>query len=161
VHSWNTFGTKTSHEQIQIHKTHHNSDLGENHHLPPYSILCASPRNPHPNGILSQDSQMGILKFPKLGLLQLCGPVTLCADLWLRWSMTKSYSPHQELSNSMLHVTCMQGNGVDSWLLVIGSQTANLTPSLSFGHNLCFKCPNGSCKPILDIFVSINFQWYK
>jgi len=36
-----------------------------------------------------------------------------------------------------------------------------LTPSLSFGHNLCFKFSNGSCKPILDIFVSKSFHWYK
>jgi hypothetical protein len=42
-----------------------------------------------------------------------------------------------------------------------GNQTVNLTPGLSFGHNLCFKCPNGSCEPILDIYISIAFQWYK
>jgi hypothetical protein len=29
--------------------------LGGNHHLPPYSILCAWSRNRHPNVILSQD----------------------------------------------------------------------------------------------------------
>jgi hypothetical protein len=56
---------------------------------------------------------------------------------------------------------CMQGNRVDSWLSVVGSQTANLILDLSFGHNLCFRCPNGSCEPILDIYVSIAFQWYK
>jgi len=38
---------------------------------------------------------------------------------------------------------------------------AILTPGLSFGHNLCFRYRNGSCKPILDIHVSIAFQWYK
>jgi hypothetical protein len=52
-------------------------------------------------------------------------------------------------------------NRVNSRLLVVESQTANLTPDFSFGHNLCFKCPNGSCKPILDIYVLIDFQWYK
>jgi hypothetical protein len=31
----------------------------------------------------------------------------------------------------------------------------------SFGHNLCFRCPNGSCKPILNIYISRYFQWYK
>jgi len=31
--------------------------LGGSHHLPPYSILCASPWGPHPNGILSRDSK--------------------------------------------------------------------------------------------------------
>jgi hypothetical protein len=61
----------------------------------------------------------------------------------------------------MSHVTCAQGNRGDSWLLVVGSQTANLIPSLSFGYNLCFRCPNGSCDPILDIYVSIAFQWYE
>jgi hypothetical protein len=30
-----------------------------------------------------------------------------------------------------------------------------------FGHNLRFKNPNGSCKPILDIYVPSVFQWYK
>jgi hypothetical protein len=30
--------------------------LGGSHHLSPHSILCASPRSPHPNGILSWDS---------------------------------------------------------------------------------------------------------
>jgi hypothetical protein len=29
VHSLNTFGARTSHGQIQIHKTHHSLDLGE------------------------------------------------------------------------------------------------------------------------------------
>jgi hypothetical protein len=51
-------------------------------------------------------------------------------------------------------------NQVESRLLVVRSQIANLTPGLSFGHNLCFKCPNGQCKTILDIYVSISFQWY-
>jgi hypothetical protein len=61
----------------------------------------------------------------------------------------------------MLHITCTQGNRVDSRLLVVGSQTANLTPGLSFAHNLCFRCVNEICKPILDIYTSITFQSYK
>jgi hypothetical protein len=61
----------------------------------------------------------------------------------------------------MLHATCMQGNRVGSWLFVVGSQTTGLIPNLSFGHNLCLRCPNGSCEPILDIYVSITFQCYK
>ncbi len=49
--------------------------LGRNHHLPPYSILYVFPRSPHPNGILSRDSQVR-MKLPKLGLPQLWGPIT-------------------------------------------------------------------------------------
>jgi hypothetical protein len=29
MHSWNTFGARTSHGQIRIHKTHHSPNLGE------------------------------------------------------------------------------------------------------------------------------------
>ncbi len=58
-------------------------------------------------------------------------------------------------------VTCTQVNQVNSQFLVVKSQIANLTFDLYFGHNLCFRCPNGSCEPILDIYVSIVFQWYK
>jgi hypothetical protein len=61
----------------------------------------------------------------------------------------------------MLHAICTHGNWVDSRFLVVGSQIANLTLDPSFGHNLCFKCPNGRCKPILDIYVPRSFQWYK
>ncbi len=44
------------------------SRLAGNHHLPPYSIFYAWPQDQHPNVILSRDSKVGVLKFPKLGL---------------------------------------------------------------------------------------------
>jgi hypothetical protein len=44
---------------------------------------------------------------------------------------------------------------------MVGSQISNLTPSLSFCHNLCCRCPNGSCDHIFDIYTLIAFQWYK
>ncbi len=55
----------------------------------------------------------------------------------------------------------MQGNWGDSWLLMVESQIGHLIPDPSFGHNLCFKYSNGWCKPILNIYVSKYFQWYK
>ncbi len=45
--------------------------LGGSHHFPPYSILYASPRGPHLNGFLSRDSEVGVPKFPQLGLPRL------------------------------------------------------------------------------------------
>jgi hypothetical protein len=104
---------------------------------------------------------MGVSKFPRLGFLQLWSPIILCANLWLQWGLSQSCSPCRELLNGMLHATCTWGNWINSWLLMVGSQIANLTPDLSFGHNLCFKCPNGLCKPISNIYISISFQWYK
>jgi hypothetical protein len=96
-----------------------------------------------------------------MGLSQLWGPITLRADLRLKWGIKKSCSSRQELSKGMWHATWTQGNRVDSRLLVVDSQIANLTPGPSFGYNLCVKCPNGSCKPILDIYTPRDFQWYK
>ncbi len=95
---------------------------------------------------------MGVPKLPKLGLPRLWSPIILCINLWLNWGLKKSYSPRQEIFNGMSHATCMQVNQVDSWLLMFDP---------SFDHNLCFKCPNGWYEPILDIYISIYFQWYK
>jgi hypothetical protein len=50
---------------------------------------------------------------------------------------------------------------VDSRLLVVRNQIASLTPDPSFYHNLCWKCPNGSCEAIFDIYTSISFQWHE
>jgi len=135
--------------------------LGGSHHLPLYSILCTSPRSPHPNGFLSQDSQVGVLKSPRLGLPRLWSPIPLREDLGLRCGLKQSCSPHQELSNGMPHAIHKQVNRVNSWLFLVGSQIDNLTPGPSFGHNLHFRCPNEQCKLILDIYVSRAFQWYK
>jgi hypothetical protein len=104
---------------------------------------------------------VGVPKFPKLGFSQLWGPITLCVDFWLRWGLKQSCSSHQDPSKGMWRTTCMQVNRGNSLLLVVGSQTANLTFDPSFAHNLCFKCPNGSCKPIFDIYTPRVFQWYK
>jgi hypothetical protein len=104
---------------------------------------------------------MGVPKLLRLGLSQFCRFITFCVDLRLGWCVNWRYSPRQELSNGVSHATYTQGNMVDSWLSVVRSQTTNLIPDFSFGHNLCCRCPNGSCKPILDIYASIDFQWYK
>jgi len=97
----------------------------------------------------------------KLRLLRLWRPIKFCANLWLRWGLKKSCSPHWELSKGMWRGTCTQVSQGDSWLLVVGSQIGSLNFNPSFGHNLCFKYSNGSCEPILDIYVSRAFQWGK
>jgi hypothetical protein len=55
----------------------------------------------------------------------------------------------------------MQVNQRDSKHLMVESQIGSLIPDLSFGHNLCFKYVNGSCEPILNIYVTRSFQWYR
>jgi hypothetical protein len=136
--------------------------LEGSHHLHPYSIFCASPRGPHPNGFLSLDSQVGVPKFHQHGLPQFWRHITSCADLQSQWGLKQSYSPHQELSNGMSHAAYTQGNRVDSRLLVVRNQITSLTFSPSFAHNSCCRCSNGSCEAIFDnIYTSKPFQRYK
>jgi hypothetical protein len=100
-------------------------------------------------------------KLPRFGVLELCETITLCSNLGWGGGLKQSCSSHRELSNGVSHFTCTHQGRVDSWLLVVESQTANLTLGLSFSHNQCCRCPNGSSEPIFDICTSIAFQWYK
>jgi len=135
--------------------------LGGSHHLPPYSILCVTPREPHPNGTFSRDSQGRVSKLSRVELPGLWTLISPGSNLWLEWGLNQSCSSLRELSNAPSHSFCRRQKKVDSRLLMVGSQTANLTPGLSFAHNLGCKCPNGSCEVILDIYISKPFQQYK
>jgi hypothetical protein len=159
---WSTFGARTSHRRPWTHKTHHGLDSGEATTFP-HIVYSAPLRRSewHPNGFLSRDSQMGVPKSARLGVPPLCATMTSRVDLRSERGLNQSCSSRRELSNDVLHATCTQGNRVDSRLFAVGSQIASLTPNLSFGHNLCCICPNGSWKPILDIYTPISFQWYK
>jgi len=125
--------------------------LGGSHHLPLYSIICTWPRGQHPNVILSWDSQVGIPKFSKLGFLQLWKPITLRANLRLRWNLKQSCIPCQELSNGMWHHLHARESGrfptFSGW-----------ESNCQFDFRLFFlaityvlSTPNGSCELILDI----------
>jgi hypothetical protein len=135
--------------------------FGGSHHLPPYSIFCSSPPHLHPNGSFSRDSQNGVPKLSRFGLSGLWTLITPRPKLGLGRGLNQSCSSLQEISNGVLHFTCMYWNRVDLQLWVVRSQTVSLTLHPSFDHNLCCKCPNGSCEAILDIYTSRPFQWYK
>jgi hypothetical protein len=135
--------------------------LGGSHHLPPYSILCVAPSHPHPNGFYSRDSQGGVPKLSRFGLPGLWELITPGSNLGLGWGLKKTCSSPQELSNGVSHSVCTHRGQVDSRLFVVGSQIASLTPGPSFDHNLCWRCLNGSCEAIFDIYTSRPFQRYK
>ncbi len=135
--------------------------LGGSHHLPPYSILCDTLPHPHPNGTFSGDSQSGVPKLSWFGLPGFWAFITSRPNLRSGQDLKQTRSSPQELSNGVSHFTCTHRDQVDSRLLVVGSQTGNLTPGPSFKHNWCYRCPNGSCEAILDIYASRPFQWYK
>jgi hypothetical protein len=169
--------SKTNHKLVRTHSapfwcwdkpraTLHSLDspwpgLGGSHHLPPYSILCVTLQEPHPNGTFSRDSQGGVPKLSRVGLPGLWELISPGSDLWLEWGLNQSCSFLWELSNALLHSFCRRREEVVSWLLMVGSQTASLTPGPFFAHNLGCRCPNGSCEAILDIYTSRPFHWYK
>jgi hypothetical protein len=126
--------------------------LEGSHHLPPYSIICNSPRRLHSNGTFSRDSQGGVPKLSRFGLSGLWASITSCSDLRLGWVLKQSCSSLWEISNALLHSSYKHWIWVNSRLLVVG---------LSFARNLGRRCQNGSCKAILDIYTSKPFQWYK
>jgi len=139
--------------------------LGGSHHLPPYNILCDALRRLHPNGSFSRDSRdsrPGVPKSRPARLPGLWNLITLRANLSSKCGLKQSCSSRRELSNNMSHVVCSQVFWVDSRLLVVGSQNwqspGSSTPDPSFGHNLCFRCPNEQCEPILDIYASRAFH---
>jgi hypothetical protein len=157
VHSWNTFGARMNHKQTWTHKTHHNPDLKETTTFPLIVFSMHGHQAYTQMSFFPGIPKLRIPKFSKLGLSRFWRPITFCANLRLRWSLKENYSFCQELFNDILHVTFTQVNQDNYWLLVVGNQIGNLTPNLSFGHNLCFEYPNGSCEPILDIYVPRTF----
>ncbi len=127
------------------HKIHHGPDSGVSHHLTPYSILCVTSREWHPNVTFSRDSRNGVPKLSRnypVGVLGLWDVISPCSDLRSGQGLNQSCSPQRELSNAISHSRSACRERVDSRLLVIGSQTASLTPDPSFAHNLGCRCPN-------------------
>jgi hypothetical protein len=152
-HSGTPLGVGTSHKHLDsLHSPR--PELGGSHHLPPYNLLYSSPPRLHLNGTFFRDSQSGVLKLSWIALPGFWVSIISCLDLRLGWGLKRSCSSLQEFSNAMLHSSCRRRDHIDSWLLVVGSQIANLILDPSFTHNLGWQCPNGSCEAILDIYTS-------
>jgi hypothetical protein len=98
---------------------------------------------------------------PGFGLPGLWDIIASCLDLRSGWGLNQTCNPLWELSNAVLHSFSARRKRVDSRLLVVGSQTASLTPGPSFAHNSGCKCPNDQCEAISDIYTSRPFQWHE
>jgi hypothetical protein len=131
----------------RTHKIHHNADLGEATTFPlivystalhgGYIHMVIFPGTPK----LESWNCPEIVPVRALGLWEL---ITLDCGVWSRRGPHQSCSSPRELSNAVSH-----------------SRIRCRVPSPSFGHNLCFRCSNEQCEPILDIYVSRAFPWYK
>jgi len=143
------------------HETHHDPDSGEATTFP--HIVFSVP--------LRQDYiQMALFPgTPKLesrncpetipgGVPGLWELITPDCEVWSRRGLNQTCSPHRDLFNDVSHFQFGGREEVDSRLLMVGSQTASLTPGPSFAHNLGDRCPNGQCEAIFDIYASRPFQ---
>jgi hypothetical protein len=75
VHYWSTFGARMNHNQIQIHKTHHGSDLGEATTFP-LTVHFVPLHKAH----IQMTFGLGTPKLLKLRFSHLWGPITLCVN---------------------------------------------------------------------------------
>jgi hypothetical protein len=142
------------------HKTHHGLDSGEATTFP-HIVFSAASRGGYIRmaqipGTPEMESRNSPGETPELWTT-----ITPDCKVGSRWGLNQSCSPRQDLSNAMSHTQIGRREEVDSRLLVVGSQTASLTPGPSFAHNLGCRCPNCQCKGIFDIYVSRPFQWHQ
>jgi hypothetical protein len=149
-HPWvlgQTTGTLT-------HKIHHGPDSGEATTFP-HIVFSATLRG----GYIQMALFPGTPKLESrncpetvpVGVPGLWALITPNCRVWSQQGLNQSCSPRRDLSNAMSHSQFGGREEVDSRLLVVGSQTASLTPGPSFAHNLGYKCPNGQCEVIFDI----------
>jgi hypothetical protein len=128
VHSWTTFVARTSHGQPWIHKAHYSPDLWEATTFPHEGKVYFAPlHGGHIQMAFCPRTPKWESRNSHLELPRLWGRITSCLDFRLQWSLKQSCSLRQKISNGMLHATYMQGDLVDSWLLMVGSQIASMT----------------------------------
>jgi len=69
-------GVGTSHRHFDTQDSPQ-PGLEGSHHLPPYSILCATLRRLYPNGYFSRDPQVGVPKLSQVGVPELWELISL------------------------------------------------------------------------------------
>jgi hypothetical protein len=131
------------------HKTHHGPDSGEATTFP-HIVFSAAGRG----GYIWMAQIPGTPEIVPTRLPELWSAITPDYGVGSQRGLNQSCRPRRDLFNAISHAQIRRREEVDSRLLVVGSQTASLTPGLSFAHNLGCKCPNWQCEGIFDMYVS-------
>ncbi len=143
------------------HKTHHGPDSGEATTFPHIVFSAARRRGYIQMAQIPGTPKLESRNCPEIvpvGVPGLWEVISSRPDLRSQRGLKQSCSPRRDLSNAMSHAQIGRREEVDSRLLVVGSQTASLTPGPSFAHNLICRCLNHQCEGIFDIYVSRPFQ---
>jgi hypothetical protein len=143
------------------HLTHHGPDSWEATTFPLIEISATLRRGYIQMALFPGTPKLESRNCPEtipVGVPALCELITLDFRVGSRRVLNQSCSPRRDLSNDVSHSQIGCREEVDSRRLVVGSQTASLTPGPSFAHNLGCICPNGQCEAIFDIYASRPFQ---
>jgi hypothetical protein len=146
------------------HKTHHNPDSGEATTFPHIVYSAARGRGYIQMAQIPGTPKLKSRNCPEIVPVRVSGLwelITPDSRIRSQRGLNQSFSPRQDLSNAVSHSQIECREEVDSRLLVVGSQIANLTPGPSFSHNLGYRCPNDQCEAIFDIYASRPFQWHQ
>ncbi len=146
---------------IWTHLTHHGLDSGEATTFPLIVFSTALRRGYIQMALFPRTLKLESRNCPEtvpVGVPGLWELITPDCRVGSQRGLNQSCSPCRDLFNDVLRSQIGCREEVDSRLLVVGSQTASLTPGPSFAHNLGCRCPNGQCKAIFDIYASRPFQ---
>jgi hypothetical protein len=121
-HSGTLLGVRTSHGHFGPQDTPR-PGLGGSHHLPPYSILCATFRGLHPNGGTPKLESRNCPETVPVGVPGLWELITPDYRVRSRQGFNQSYSPRRDLSNAVSHSQFECWEEVDSRLLVVVSHS--------------------------------------
>ncbi len=146
------------------HKTHHGPDSGGATTILPIVYFVPLHRTCTRMALFPGTPKLESRDCPEIvpvGVPGLWELITPDCEVWSQQGLYQSCSPRRDLSNDISHSQFGGREEVDSWLLVVGSQIASLTPGPSFAHNLSYRCPNGQCEAIFDIYASRPFQWHQ
>jgi hypothetical protein len=155
------FGVGISHGLTRTHLTHHGPDLGGVTTILPIVLSVPLRRTCIRMALFPGTPKVESRNCPDFGLPGLWDIIASRPNLQLGWGLNQNYSPLRERSNAVSHSPSARRERVDSWLLVVLSQTASLTPGPSFAHNLGCRCPNDQCEAISDVYTSRPFQWHQ
>jgi hypothetical protein len=146
------------------HKTHHGPNSGEATTFP-HIVFSATLRWGYIQMALfpgtSKLESRNCLETVPVGVSGLWELITRDCQVWSQRGLNQSCSPCWDLFNDISHSKFGVREEVDSRPLVVGSQTASLTPGPSFAHNLGCRYPNDQCEAIFDIYASRPFQWHQ
>jgi hypothetical protein len=149
---------------IWTHLTHHGPDSGEATTFPLIVFSAALRWGYIQMALFPGTPKLESQNCPEIvlgGVPGLWALITPDCEVWSQRGLNQTCSSRRDLSNDVSHSEIRCREEVDSRLLVIGSQIANLTPSPSFAHNLGCRCPNDQCEAIFDIYVPRPFQWHQ